>query len=191
MTNCGCLELSRVDDQKGITQHTRYYRIPTPREFSPSNHIAIILESLLERRRWFILLITFLCWSKDSLSDSYCVNYSQDVSVEDLLPYDVSIIHPEVKVDLDVLHSVGQKVFAYISVGEVADDASYRKTVQDLGVRFLTRNPIWNSDIVDLSDPRWRVFIVEQLARDCVSKGFDGFFLDTMDSVETDSLVEP
>jgi hypothetical protein len=54
MTNCGCLELSRVDDQKGITQHTRYYRIPTPREFSPSNHIAIILESLLERRRCFL-----------------------------------------------------------------------------------------------------------------------------------------
>ena len=96
--------------------------------------------------RWFVLLITFLCWSKDSLSDSNCVNYLQDVS----------IIHPEVKVDLDVLHSVGQKVFAYISVGEVTDDASYRKTVQDLEVRALTRNPIWNSDIVDLSDPRWR-----------------------------------
>jgi hypothetical protein len=38
--------------------------------------------------------------------------------------------------------------------------------------------------LVDVADPEWAEFVVEDLAQSAVERGFDGFFLDTLDTVE-------
>ena len=56
------------------------------------------------------------------------------------------------------------------------------------GLPLVGRNETWKSDLIDLTDPRWAEFLVGELATAAARKGFDGFFLDTLDSVE---LVAP
>ncbi|GAB5560360.1 MAG: bifunctional glycoside hydrolase 114/ polysaccharide deacetylase family protein [Synoicihabitans sp.] len=116
-------------------------------------------------------------------SGSFYVNY--DALVPDaplrLNPY--SIVHPDAAVNLAAAHTEGNRVLAYLSVGEIAADAPYRQQAEERALRLRGRNEIWRSDIIDLSDERWLDLIVGDLAKTAHARGFDGFFLDTVDSI--------
>lgn len=116
---------------------------------------------------------------------AFYVNYSAKVPTPPLLAHPLSIVHPDAELDLAAAQQSGNKVLAYLSVGEVAHDAPYRAAIVSRGLPFAGRNEIWKSDIIDLSDARWPEFLVDQLAAGAAKRGFDGFFLDTLDSVET------
>src|SRR6185503_11723609 len=60
--------------------------------------------------------------------------------------------------------------------------------VSRLGIRFVAINEEWNSYYPDLSDPRWADYVIHVLAPIAINKGFDGFFLD---AVETLGELEP
>lgn len=115
---------------------------------------------------------------------AFYVNYSAEVPTAPLLAHPLSIVHPAAKLDLAAAHAAGRTVLAYVSVGEVAGDAPYRAEVLRRGLPFAGRNATWNSDIIDLSDARWAGFLVDHVAADAARRGFDGFFLDTLDSVD-------
>ncbi len=115
---------------------------------------------------------------------SFYVNYAARVPTAPLIAHALSIVHPDAVVDLAPAHAAGNRVLAYLSVGEVAVDAPYRAEVARRGLPFAGRNEIWKSDLIDLSDARWADFLVTQLAAAAVVRGFDGFFLDTLDSVQ-------
>lgn len=65
----------------------------------------------------------------------------------------------------------------------MAAGASYRTA----GLPVRGTNPLWNSDLLDLSDGRWAAFLVYGPARAAIAAGFNGVFLDTLDSVETNA----
>jgi peptidoglycan/xylan/chitin deacetylase (PgdA/CDA1 family) len=115
--------------------------------------------------------------------DSFYVNYDVNVPTASLRLHPISIVHPDANVDLAAAHQAGNKVLAYISVGELANDAAYRGEAIKQGLRFRGRNEVWDSDILDLGDARWIELIVEQVAVAALNKGYDGFFLDTLDSI--------
>ncbi len=119
---------------------------------------------------------------------AFYVNYSARVPTAPLVAHPLSIVHPSATVDLEAAHRVGNTVLAYISVGEVASDAPYRAEITRRGLPLAGRNAVWKSDLIDLTDPRWAEFLVGELATAAVARGFDGFFLDTLDSIE---LIAP
>ncbi len=119
---------------------------------------------------------------------SFYVDYSARVPTAPLLAHPLSIVHPDAQVDLVAAHAAGNVVLAYLSIGEIASDAPYRADVVKLQLPFAGRNAVWNSDIADLTDPRWAEFLVTKLAPVAEERGFDGWFLDTLDSVD---LVAP
>ncbi len=119
---------------------------------------------------------------------SFYVNYDARVPTAPLIAHPLSIVHPNATVDLAAAHRAGNAVLAYISVGEVAADAPYRGEITLQGLPYAGRNELWRSDLIDLTDARWGAFLVDHLAADAVQKGFDGFFLDTLDAVE---LIAP
>ncbi len=119
---------------------------------------------------------------------AFYVNYSAHVPTAPLLAHALSIVHPDATVDLEAAHRVGNAVLAYLSVGEVAADAPYRPAILQQNLPFAGRNPTWNSDFTDLADSRWADFFIAQLAPTAIARGFDGFFLDTLDAVE---LIAP
>lgn len=120
-------------------------------------------------------------------SRSLLIDYSRKPDENRLLAFDRSILHPSSEVDLARLKAAGHKAYAYISVIEIAANADYKADVEKLGVKTVGQNAIWNSDLVDVSDPKWKTFLIETLAKNAVDKGYEGFFLDTLDSV---SLLE-
>lgn len=119
---------------------------------------------------------------------AFYVNYSATVPTAPLVAHGTAIVHPEAKVDLAAAHRAGNTVLAYLSIGEIAGDAPYRAEAVSRGLPFAGRNEIWKSDLIDLADARWRDFLVDHLAAQIAAKGYDGFFLDTVDSVD---LIAP
>jgi hypothetical protein len=113
---------------------------------------------------------------------SFCIDFRYAPSTRNFWGYDCIILSPDAEVDLSEGHSFGKKFFAYISVGEIARNAEYFQQAEEAGVAFLSENENWDSLVVDLASPAWSTFVVENLASLAVRKGYDGFFLDTMDS---------
>jgi len=83
----------------------------------------------------------------------------------------------------------GASLFAYLSIGEVGPERSWRAAIDDGWV--LGRNDDWNSQVMDLTDSGWADFVIERVDR-LMADGYDGLFLDTMDSftLHTDTPAE-
>jgi len=69
----------------------------------------------------------------------------------------------------------------YASLGEVDMDGRFWDAVKDQPF-VLAKNDSWNSRFVDIRDPAWRAFVLERILPGILERGYDGFFLDTLDS---------
>lgn len=118
-----------------------------------------------------------------SAGESLYINYAAEVNPADLAAFSTSVIHADAKTDLGLAHRAGSVVLAYLSAVEVAADAPYRKRFLGARIPVLGRNEAWKSDLADVSHPGWPKLLGD-LADEAAAKGFDGFFLDTMDSVD-------
>ena len=119
------------------------------------------------------------------------VNYSRQPDMGLLLAHDLAIVDPEAEVDLGLAHAAGRKVLAYVSVVELREDSAHAGRLRQAGVTVRARQTAWQSGMMDITHPAWGDFVVEQLARTAAAKGFDGFFLDTMDSAVALMNKEP
>ena len=77
------------------------------------------------------------------------------------------------------LSAQGALPFAYLSVGEV--DGGMLAEAQSAGVLSGTANTLWQSQVADLSNPKWQAMLLER-AKSYHEQGYDGLFLDTLDS---------
>ncbi|MGI9241075.1 MAG: endo alpha-1,4 polygalactosaminidase, partial [Verrucomicrobiales bacterium] len=73
--------------------------------------------------------------------------------------------------------------YAYLSVVEVSRQASYAAELDRRKIRRVVENANWGSDSVDITSPEWKKLVIGSLAKGAVDQGFDGFFLDTVDSL--------
>lgn len=128
-----------------------------------------------------LLLAALFGASGAGRAGGYYINYSPRIDGVLLSGFDYSILHPEAEVDLAPSRAAGHKALAYLSVVEVARDASYQTRFKQSGVPVLTGNSEWASDVVDITHPAWIPFVLK-LAEEAAAKGYSGFFLDTVDS---------
>lgn len=81
---------------------------------------------------------------------------------------------------LKVMRHHGTKVFAYVSLGEAE---SWRPSFKALNKDVIrTKNKAWNTDVIDLTKPGWKNYILNKRIAPLWKKGYRGFFLDTLDS---------
>lgn len=126
--------------------------------------------------------LLLLLWPLTGPARTFCFDLRYEPNLQNLTTYDFTVLDPAAEVDLGPAHRAGKKVFAYISVGEVGADAWYRKEALRL-VPVLKINPDWGSFIVDIRKPAWAQFVINRLARIAADKGYDGFFLDTVEVI--------
>jgi uncharacterized protein (TIGR01370 family) len=69
----------------------------------------------------------------------------------------------------------------YVSLGEAAMDGRYWDVLKD-ETFLLDKSEAWNSKLIDIRSPQWRTFVLERLVPDVLARGYDGVFLDTLDS---------
>jgi uncharacterized protein (TIGR01370 family) len=72
----------------------------------------------------------------------------------------------------------------YLSLGEVHSSRGYAGHMEKMGL-LLSGNPNWEgARYVELRDPRWKARVVNELIPGILASGFNGIFLDTLDSAE-------
>ncbi|CAB3288952.1 conserved exported protein of unknown function [Methanocaldococcus lauensis] len=112
---------------------------------------------------------------------NFWVYYGSD-NIENLSKYDLVIIEPYnyKKEDIQKLKSLNPniKVIAYLSIGEVSKDRPYFKDCQNI---IIGKNPNWTSYYVNISSSIWQNIIIDEVKK-FKNMGFDGVFLDTVDS---------
>ena len=114
--------------------------------------------------------------------------------VEELSKYDLVIIEPYNynKEEIKRLKELNPKikVIAYLSIGEVDKERDYFEDCKSI---IIGENPNWDSYYVNISSPIWRNIIFNEIDK-FIDMGFDGIFLDTVDSAiytnQKDDVVE-
>ncbi len=127
-----------------------------------------------------LLLLLLSCSPAHAKNPSVAFFYGQSTPLDLLVQFDQVVVQPEHVDDPAALKKGGTEVFAYLSVGEAEP---FRSGYNDLDKRwFLGTNHGWGSDIVDLTQPGWREYLLEKRIATLWAKGYRGFFLDTLDS---------
>ncbi|PSU44831.1 RNA-binding protein [Photobacterium frigidiphilum] len=105
--------------------------------------------------------------------------YNNIDSVRELINYDRVVVNANLITDKQIktLHNVGSLVFAYISVGEYDGEILPKALVS----ASPARNENWQSHAMTLSNPAWQNHLLIE-AKKMTDRGFDGLFLDTLDS---------
>lgn len=83
-----------------------------------------------------------------------------------------------------------KKVLGYLSLGEVDPKKSYFNEIKDKSI-FIESNETWKTRIVDIRSAYWQNFILQKLIPELIERGFNGFFLDTADSVIAMEQIHP
>ena len=141
----------------------------------------------LHRLLFYIILLALsqsgLCNDNASPS-SVAFYYGNETPIGRLMAYDWAVLQQDQASDarIDLLKRAGTIPISYVSVGEM--ERSHPLFTELQPAWRIGRNPAWSSEILDLRKPEVRRFILEQLIAPAMRRGFQGVFLDTLDSFE-------
>ena len=109
-----------------------------------------------------------------------------------LAKYGLAIVQPDTLTaqELAALHKSATLVVAYLSVGEAEPDRAWYKDGRVEQAWILGKNENWGSFFVDAGQPGWQKLMVD-LAGEYIKQGFDGVFLDTVDTVDVYPKTKP
>ena len=107
--------------------------------------------------------------------------YGATPPIDELSQFDRLVLEPDniVEQQLVQLTAHGTQAYAYLSVGEVGKHREYADALDPSWI--LGSNPVWDSQVLDLSNVQLREFLVSRVG-ELVRRGYHGLFLDTMDS---------
>ena len=108
--------------------------------------------------------------------------YGAGAPIAELGAYDRVVLEPRLVTfeEVRALKDAGVTVHAYVSVGEIEpSDPLFGTLPADA---LPGSNPAWQTRVADLDHPAWRTHILESRIEPLSAWGFDGAFLDTLDS---------
>jgi len=89
--------------------------------------------------------------------------------------------------ELALIRKEGANVFAYVSIGEVSPTRTWYSKIQKDWI--LGKNVAWDSDVMDLNNPEWQDFLLNEVITPLWDEGYRGLFLDTLDSFKLFALT--
>lgn len=131
-----------------------------------------------------MLLLNSLClWAgKSSGIKFFAIYYGHDLEAKAFQQFDLVVLessNPGIIRELKAEHKI---VLGYLSLGEVNKTRDYFAYVKDKEC-LLVQNPNWpEAFMVDIRKPAWRSYVLETLVPSLLDQGFDGVFIDTLDS---------
>ena len=127
----------------------------------------------------YILLVFATSCQKPS---GWAVYYGDTAKPKAFTAYELVVLDRLYPYSLKRLKKNETKVIAYVSLGEITvNDPWYAEA--KAGGLLLHENSGWKgSYVVDIRNPLWQKIIIEEVLPPLVSRGFNGFMLDTLDS---------
>jgi len=74
------------------------------------------------------------------------------------------------------------KMYAYVSIGEIDRDIKEFAKVKKEWI--VGNNKAWSSPVLDLTNPKYKEFLFEDIIEPQMKRGFKNFFFDTLDSYQ-------
>lgn len=109
----------------------------------------------------------------------YNSEFPANVQIYDLYIFDTTN-HPAI----GPLQAKGKKVVGYISVGEVAKHNDFFDKIKSEKL-LVDENKNWPGSFrVNIKDEKWHKFVLKSLIPQITAKGFDGIFIDTIDTAD-------
>jgi len=111
--------------------------------------------------------------------------YAANPPLSELSQFDWSVLEPahlQTK-DVEFLKTQGSQPFAYLSIGEFVGDLSALEGDASMPADQDVRNHAWNSQVMRLTSPAWRAYLLKRAAA-LREQGYAGLFLDTLDSFQ-------
>jgi uncharacterized protein (TIGR01370 family) len=135
---------------------------------------------LQKARLLAVVLIGLPGWT--SVRPRWVVYYSDQAPVEDFRDYGLVVLDSDKHPPLGPLAAAGKTLLGYISLGEIEHQRADFPAVKAEGI-LAGENPRWpGAYYVDVRDERWRRRVIEQMVPRILASGFQGIFLDTLDS---------
>lgn len=132
-------------------------------------------------KKIFILLLLSLSLSfvfGNPLQDikNFVFYYGED-EINKIESYDLAVVQPTnySTTEIKEIESHGVKLIAYVSIGE-----SDNKNVNPSWI--LAKNVNWDSYMIDVRNKGWRDYIINVVMKHIADMGYNGFFLDTLDT---------
>ena len=83
------------------------------------------------------------------------------------------------KEEIAAFRDGGRQVYSYLNIGSLEDFRDYYETYKDL---TLAPYENWEEEYwINIADPRWQSFLLDEAAPALLEKGIDGFFVDNCD----------
>ncbi|MBC7208696.1 MAG: endo alpha-1,4 polygalactosaminidase, partial [Methyloversatilis sp.] len=112
---------------------------------------------------------------------SVALHYGADAPLTAMKAFDIAVVEPDHGFDPVAYRGQGRsELFAYVSVGEVHPSRPYAARIPETW--RIGRNSAWKSIVIDQAQSAWPAFFAEQVIAPLWSRGYRGFFLDTLDS---------
>lgn len=111
---------------------------------------------------------------------SIAFNYSHHPAMDILKIFDVVVVDPGSGITPREYPQT--RIFAYVSVGELGSD---NPVVRNIPAKWvIAENPVWQAKVLDQSNQAWQDFFIKKIFEPLWTKGYRGFFLDTLDSYQ-------
>lgn len=137
-------------------------------------------------RRSYLLLYLVALFAPASVAGAPPANvgfyYGNEAPIGHLYAYDWLVLQQDQVTDarVDLLNRGGTLPLAYVSVGEMARSHRLHSALENAWK--VGRNTAWGSTVLDLRRPEVQQFLMDKLVTPAMARGFQGVFLDTLDS---------
>lgn len=116
------------------------------------------------------------------ISNWLCL-YSNTVDPAGLAPFELAVLDADALVDLQSIKNNGTTVVGYVSLAEVQPFRWYWELAQNAGC-ILPDKTAFGGYFVDVRADSWHRLLLDKILPTIMEKGFDGLFLDTIDTAE-------
>jgi uncharacterized protein (TIGR01370 family) len=114
--------------------------------------------------------------------ESLVVYYSDKANIDEFQHFQKLVLDSESHPPLQRLGEQGKQLLGYLSLGEIKRSSPYFQVLQKQGL-VLQENANWkDSYTIDLRNPAWGKIVIGYVIPQILRSGFDGIFIDTLDS---------
>ncbi len=117
-----------------------------------------------------------------SVGERWLAYYSDKATPAEFQDYDLLVLDSDHRPALAPLAERGKILLGYLSLGEAEQYRYHFSALQKQGL-LVAENPNWEgSYFLDIRHPVWIERVIYELVPSLLHQGFDGVFLDTLDS---------
>ncbi|MFC3174630.1 endo alpha-1,4 polygalactosaminidase [Novosphingobium bradum] len=121
----------------------------------------------------------------------WAIDYGPATNPDLARTFDLLVLEPAHPRPIAPLRGASAVLLGYLSLGEVEQGRAYAGQLHKAGaLKAANRN--WpDARLVDLRHPAWSELVIGRLIPEILAKGYDGIFIDTLDSAEALARRDP